>query len=82
MDGFLNRLVEMHAELVRCDEWSAEWVRLVDMMARVLDSIACEFGHVCLLEVMCRFSERTGDGLHIDAAQLQQLASSGAVVIG
>ena len=78
MDGIVDRLVEMHAEVVMCEEGGAEWVRGVDAMARVLDAVAAELGHACLLKVMCRFSELTGDGIHIDAAQLQRLIDSGA----
>jgi hypothetical protein len=82
METLLTQLLEMHAEVMRCDEWSTEWARKVDAMSRVLDEVAHEFGHACLLDVMCRFSERTGDGIHIDAAQLQRLVDTGVVILG
>ena len=78
VDGVLGRLVDMHKQAVMCEEGGAEWVRIVDMMARVLDAVAVEWGRACLLEVMSRFCKRTGDGIHIDAAQLQRLIDSGA----
>ena len=51
-------------------------------MARYLDVIARDFSHACLLDAMSSFSERTGDGLFIDAAQLQRLAETGVVILG
>ena len=82
IDGILGRLVDMHKQAVMCEEGGVEWVRIVDMMARMLDAVAAEWGRACLLDVMCRFSERTGDGVHIDAAQLQRLVDTGVVILG
>ena len=79
VDDVLGRLLAMHKEAVRCEEGGVEWVRIVDMMARMLDAVAVEWGRACLLDVMCRFCELTGDGVHIDAAQLQRVIDSGAV---
>lgn len=82
MDTLLAQLLEMHREVLKCEEWGLEWVRAVDAMAGVLDRVACEFGHACLLEVMCRFSELTGDGIRIDVARLQRLADTGVIILG
>jgi hypothetical protein len=82
INGVLGRLLVIHEEAVRCEEGSVEWVQAVDAMASMLDSVASEFGHACLLEVMCRFSEQTGLGLYVDEAQIQRLVHSGAVVLG
>jgi hypothetical protein len=79
VDDVLGRLLAMHKEAVMCEEGGVEWVRIVDMMARMLDAVAAEWGRACLLELMCMFSERTGDGIHIDAARLQWLIETGAV---
>lgn len=72
----------MHKEAVMCEEGGVEWVQAVDAMASMLDSVASEFGHACLLDVMCQFSEHTGLGLYVDEAQIQRLVHSGAVVLG
>ena len=79
IDGILEHLLAMHKEAVMCEEGGAEWVRIVDMMARMLDAVAAERGRACLLDVMCRFCECTGDGIHVDAARLQWLIETGAV---
>ena len=81
-DDVLRRLVDMHEEAVGCEEGSVQWVGVVDKMASLLDSVASEFGHACLLDVMCQFSEHTGLGLYVDEAQIQRLVHSGAVVLG
>jgi hypothetical protein len=82
MDAYVERLVMMHADVMGYEEWSDAWVSGVDAMAGVLDRVACEFGHACLLEVMCRFSELTGDDVRIDVARLQRLADTGVNILG
>jgi hypothetical protein len=39
MDTLLAQLLEMHREVLKCEEWGLEWVRAVDAMAGVLDRL-------------------------------------------
>ena len=80
MDTVLPILLELHREIQGCERMSTEWLHRVGRMARVVDAIVRDRGDMCLLTVMNKFSEQTGEGIYMDASHMRRLVDAGLVI--